>query len=160
MLRRLCLLSLSAVAFLVLVPGVQAQQATLTGTVTDRQTGEPLSAVQVFIAEPSIGALTQQNGRYLMAGVPAGTHSVTAQRIGYTSSTVEVTVTADETTLLDFQLAEEALGLDEIIVTGTPGGTQRRAIGNAVATLEAAQVTQEVAVLNMQDLLTARTPGV
>ena len=72
MLRRLCLLSLSAVALLVLVPGVQAQQATLTGTVTDRQTGEPLAAVQVFIDEPSIGALTQQNGRYLLAGVPAG----------------------------------------------------------------------------------------
>ena len=160
MLRRLCLIPLSAVACLLLVSDAHAQQATLTGTVTDRQTGEPLAAVQVFIAEPGIGALTQQNGRYLLAGVPAGTHSVAAQRIGYTSVTLEVTVTADETTLLDFQLTEEALGLDEIIVTGTPGGTQRRAIGNAVATLEAAQVTQEVAVLNMQDLLTARTPGV
>ncbi len=124
-----------------LAPGVHAQQATLTGSVTDRQSGTPLAAVQVFVAEPSIGALTQQNGRYLLAGVPAGTHSVTAQRIGYTSSTIEVTVAGDETTLLDFQLAEEALGLDEIIVTGTPGGTQRRAIGNAVATLEAADIT-------------------
>ena len=74
MLRRLCLIPLSAVACLLLVSDAHAQQATLTGTVTDRQTGEPLAAVQVFIAEPGIGALTQQNGRYLLAGVPAGTH--------------------------------------------------------------------------------------
>jgi TonB-linked SusC/RagA family outer membrane protein len=136
---------------------VAAQQ--ITGRVTG-QTGEPLAAVQVFIAGSGIGALSQQNGRYLLLNVPAGTHTLTAERIGYRSVTQQVTVTAGQTVVQDFRLTEEALGLDEIIVTGTPGGTQRRAIGNAVTAVSAAEVTQTVVVNNMQDLLGGRSPGV
>jgi TonB-linked SusC/RagA family outer membrane protein len=62
--------------------------------------------------------------------------------------------------VLDFRITEEALQLDEVIVTGTPGGTARRAIGNAVSTVSVAEVTQDVAVSNFQDLLAGRTPGV
>ena len=49
---------------LVIAPALGAQQ--ITGRVTNGQTGEPLAAVQVFIAGSGIGALTQQNGRYLL----------------------------------------------------------------------------------------------
>src|SRR5690606_19308766 len=128
------------VALLTSAPHLRAQQ--VTGRVTNQQTGEPLAAVQVFIAGSGIGALSQQNGRYLLLNVPAGTHILTAERIGFRSATQEVTVAAGATVVQDFALAEEALGLDEIIVTGTPGGTQRRAIGNAVASVSVSEVTQ------------------
>src|SRR5688572_8788373 len=135
--QRLCLIALLAVFF---APQLSAQQ--VTGRITNQQTGEPLAAVQVFIAGSGIGALSQQNGRYLLLNVPAGTHRITAERIGYRSATQEITVTAGQTAVQDFALAEQALGLDEIIVTGTPGGTQRRAIGNVVSSVSAAAVTQ------------------
>jgi TonB-linked SusC/RagA family outer membrane protein len=118
-----------------------------------------MAAVQVFIPGSGIGALSQQNGRYLLLNLPAGSHTISAQRIGYRAASQQVTVTAGQTVQLDFALTEEALGLDEIIVTGTPGGTQRRAIGNAVTAISAAEITQNVAVNTMQDLLGARTPG-
>ena len=54
---------------LLAVPQLGAQQ--ITGRVVDAQTGEPLPAVQVFIAGSGIGALSQQNGRYLLLNVPA-----------------------------------------------------------------------------------------
>ena len=57
-------------------------------------------------------------------------------------------------------MAEEALQLDEIIVTGTPGGTQRRAIGNVVTTIDVSDIVQDVAVSTFQDLLTARSTGI
>ena len=57
-------------ALLLAVPGIGAQQ--VTGRVTNQLTGEPLAAVQVFIAGSGLGALTQQNGRYLLLNVPAG----------------------------------------------------------------------------------------
>ena len=115
--------------------------------------------VQVFVAGSGIGSITQQNGRYLLVNVPVGIHSLTAERIGYRTVTSEVTVTAGGTTVQDFALSQEALGLDEIIVTGTPGGTQRRAIGNSVLSVQAADITASVAVNNIQDLMTGRTPG-
>ena len=145
-------------AFLLAAPSLGAQQ--ITGRVLDQQTGAPMAAVQVFVAGSGIGALSQQNGRYLLLNVPAGTYTLTAQRIGYRQATAEVTVAAGETVVRDFALSEEALGLDEIIVTGTPGGTQRRAIGNAVTSVSAAEVTQTVAVSSIQDLLGGRSPGV
>jgi TonB-linked SusC/RagA family outer membrane protein len=142
---------------LLAVPEVGAQQ--VTGRVTNQQTGEPLAAVQVFIEGSGIGALSQQNGRFLLLNVSVGTHTLTAERIGYRSVTATIMVAAGQTVVQDFQLAEEALGLDEIIVTGTPGGTQRRAIGNSVTSVSATEVTQRTAVTNVQDLLGARAPG-
>src|SRR5688500_7277161 len=153
---RSCLIS-SFAALSLLVPGLQAQQ--ITGRVLDQGSSQPMAAVQVVIVGSGIGALSQQNGRYLLLNVPAGTHTLTAERIGYRGVTQQVTVTAGQTVVQDFALAEEALGLDEIIVTGTPGGTQRRAIGNAVVSVQASDVTQTVAVSSMQDLLGGRTPG-
>jgi len=155
---RSCLFGAVVLAVLLIGPELGAQQ--VTGRVADQNTGQPLAAVQVFIAGSGIGALSQQNGRYLLLNVPAGATTLTAQRIGYRSVTVQVTVVAGETLVRDFALAEEALGLDEIIVTGTPGGTQRRAIGNSVASVAVSDIIQQVAVSSVQDLMGNRTPGV
>ena len=154
---RQCLYGFLAFVFLT-VPSLDAQQ--ITGRVIDQSTGQPLAAVQVFIAGTGLGALSQQNGRYLLLNVPVGTHTINAQRIGYGGQTAEVTVAAGETVVRDFRLAEQALGLDEIIVTGTPGGTQRRAIGNTVASVSAAELTRDVSFTNVQGVLQGRTPGV
>ena len=140
------------------VPQVSAQQ--LTGRVVNSATNEPLAAVQVFIAGSGIGALTQQNGRFLLLNVPAGTHTVTAERIGYQSVSQQVTLAAGQTAVQDFRLSEQALGLDEIIVTGTPGGTQRRAIGNSVVSVDAAEVAARSAIPSMNAMLQGRNPGV
>jgi len=147
------------VALMLTAQSLAAQQGTVTGRVTDRQSGQPLSSVQVFISSNSMGAITQQDGRFLLLNVPAGTYSVSAQLIGYVAVTQEVIVVGGATVVQDFGLTQSALGLDEIIVTGTPGGTQRRAVGNSVTSVDASNVTQNVAVTGMQDLLTGRSPG-
>ena len=108
-------------ALLLLTPNLGAQQTgTITGLVTQARSGLPLSAAQVFIADLDIGVLSQQNGRYLMLNVPTGTHVLSAVRIGSRALTQEVTVGPGQSVLLNFVLAEEALRLDEVIVTGTP----------------------------------------
>ena len=126
------------VAFLLVVPSVGAQQ--VTGRVLDQQTGQPLAAVQVFIPETGLGALTQQNGRYLLLNVPAGTYTLTAQRIGYREQTAEITVAAGATVVRDFAMSEEALNLDEIVVTGTAGGGRQREVGASVSRIGAEQL--------------------
>jgi TonB-linked SusC/RagA family outer membrane protein len=144
------------------LPGrhIQAQVVgTVAGQVRDSRTGEPMSAVQVFIAQLDLGVLTQQNGRYVLLNVPAGSHELTVQRIGYAAATRSVTVGDGEAVVENFDLVEEALQLDEVIVTGTPGGTQRRAIGNTVTTLDVSSVVQDAAVTNFQDLLSGRGVG-
>ena len=147
-------------AFLLVVPSIGAQQGgTVTGRVLDSQSGLPLAAVQVFISALDLGGLTQQNGRYLLQNVPAGTHTLTVARIGYRTTEAQVSVGGGQTVEQNFGMTEEALQLDEIIVTGTPGGTQRRAIGNSVVTVNASDIIAVAPVSNMQELLSGRTPG-
>ena len=144
---------------LLAVPGLAAQTGSVAGRVVDGSSGQPIPAAQVFIADLDIGVLSQQNGSYILLNVPAGPRSVTVQRIGYRQVSQNVTVAAGQTAVLDFRITEEALALDEIIITGTPGGTARRAIGNAVTSVDVAAATQDVAISGMQDLLAGRTPG-
>ena len=147
-------------AFLLVVPGLGAQQGgTVTGRVLDARGGQPIPAVEVFISNLELGGLTQQNGRYLLQNVPAGTHTVSVSRIGYRTTEVQVTVGGGQTVEQNFTMSEEALQLDEIIVTGTAGGTRRRAIGNVVTTIDVGAISDRVAVSSVQDVLQGRTPG-
>ena len=157
MIRRPRPMSWLVAALLLAAPQLGAQQ--VTGRVVDQSSGQPMSAVQISIPGTGIGSLSQASGRYLLLNVPVGTHTLTAQRIGFRTQTIQVSVTAGATVIQDFRLSEEALGLDEIIVTGTPGGTQRRAIGNSVLSVSATDISQNVAVSGIQDLLSGRTPG-
>lgn len=145
-------------AALALPGGVQAQTGTITGTVTDAASQRPMSSVQVHVVGTGLGTITRDNGRYIILNVPAGAHVVRAVSIGYGQTDLEVTVSADGTVQQDFTLRAQALGLDEIVVTGTAGAARRREVGNTVSQLNVAQDVVEPPT-NVDALLQARVPG-
>ena len=133
---------------------------TIVGRVTAIGGFVPIEAARVRLADGSLETVTNPSGQYVLANVPAGTHEVRVSMLGYRTATQQVTVRDGETTEANFELAEEALALDEIVVTGTAGGTRRRAIGNVVASLNADQTMAKSPVRNMDQLLAQRSPGV
>ncbi len=145
-------------ALLLLSPFSLAAQS-ITGTVRDQATGNPVNAAQVFVEGLDIGTLSQSDGQYLIINVPAGTHTLTVQSIGYRSESVEVTVAADGSVIQSFFLASQALQLDELVVTGTAAASRVREIGNSVAVLDAA-VAEVQPIQNVSDLLRGRLAGV
>jgi TonB-linked SusC/RagA family outer membrane protein len=161
MVRRAIRAALSAVAITVL--GAQAGFAQDSGTVravvTDAVTMRPLSGAQVQIEGTGLGGLANANGQVLIVNVPAGTYTARAIVIGYGTTEQEITVAAGQVTSVDFQLRQQALELDALVVTGTAGATQKRALGNAVSSFSVEEVTQAVPVVDAQQLLQARTPG-
>ena len=140
-------------------PVAGQQLGTITGSVENSQTGLPVSSVQISIADLDIGVLSTANGTYQLTGVPAGTHTLIGQRLGFESMTLQVMVGAGATVVLDLDLIEAALALDELIVTGTAGGTQRRAVGNVVGSLELSDIQQLAPVVSLDQALTTRVPG-
>src|SRR5690242_17972326 len=139
---------------LLVIPGsVAAQTGTITGVVTSAQNGQPLPAAQVYIQTLDLGVLTQANGRYILQNVPAGVHTLTAERIGHRVTTASVTVAAGGTVSQNFQMNEEALQLDEVVVTGTAGGSQRRAVGNLVAAVNVGDVAAAAPIATVEDAL-------
>lgn len=136
-----------------------AQQGTITGRITDQETGQPLASAQVVVVGTNIGAVTNVEGAYTLRGVPAGTVSVRALSIGYSEQTQQVTVQDGGTATADFALRATAISMDPMVVTAT--GRQRRVeVGNSIANVDASRVTTQRAVSNFADLMTARAPGV
>lgn len=138
-----------------------AAQATGTvrGRVIDAATQRPLSGAQIAVVGTGRRAVTNAAGEYTLANVAAGTLNLRAELIGYGSSTRSATVAAGETATVNFNLATSSISLDAIVVTGTPGATEKRSLGNAVAQIDAAQITEQVPVATVSQLLQSRTPG-
>jgi TonB-linked SusC/RagA family outer membrane protein len=156
--RRALSAALAALLLATAVPA-SAQQGTVSGLITDRA-GTPLSGVQVMLVGTQRGVLSGADGRYVMPAVPAGERQIRASSLGFRAETRTVQVVAGQTVVLDFQLVTSAVALDEVVVTGTAGGTERRAIGNVVSSIRAADVVEIAPVRDIQSLLNARAPGV
>lgn len=87
----------------------------IVGRVVDVNSAHPLSGVQVLLLGSQQGTLTDLNGRYLILNVPAGSHDLVAEMIGYARKTVtNVVVDAGATVALDVALETEAIELDGI----------------------------------------------
>src|SRR6478672_12399450 len=87
----------------------QQQQGIISGTVTDRLTNAPIPSVRVGVPNTNRSALTNQQGHYILQGVPVGTYSVQASIIGYGSATNTASVTAGQTETVDFVLRAAAV---------------------------------------------------
>ncbi len=159
--RRTLLTALAVAAVWGLPPEPLSAQAvgTIVGRVTNAQSGAPLSGAQISVGSAGMGGLSNAEGRFLFANVPAGQVTVRVQLIGYSTGQTVANIVAGESTVVDFRLTESALDLDGIVVTGTAGGTQRRAIGNVVSTVDAEEVVRQAPVSNVDQLLAQRSPG-
>jgi len=150
-------------ALLALGVPLAAQQTAggaIVGRVTDRVNGQPVSDVRVQIVGTQRGGLTRTNGTYRIAGVPNGTYTVRASRIGFAASTVAATVSANGEATANFVLSVAENVLDKVTVSGATGGTARaREIGASISRIDS--TTYNVAaVTNLSQILAARTPGV
>ncbi|MQA89497.1 MAG: SusC/RagA family TonB-linked outer membrane protein [Gemmatimonas sp.] len=112
-----------------------AQTGTVAGQVIEATTQQPLAGAQVQAVGSSIGALTRDDGRFTLSNVPAGSVTVQAQLIGYTSAESTVTLGAGETVTVNFQLEEAAVALDEVVVTALAIEREAYTLGYATQTV-------------------------
>lgn len=141
------------------VTAAAQQTGRIQGTVVAEGTNQPLVGAQVLIEGTSMGIVTNDQGQYQLVNVPAGRYTVRATTIGHSPSTQSVEVTADATATADFSLAETAVPLEEIVVTGTAAQTRRKEVGNSIAAISARDI-ENVPVVNASEVLAGRAPGV
>lgn len=72
-----------------------AQQAIITGKVTDAESGEPLRGATVQVIETKKGGYTDTKGEYRIKKVAAGTYTLKFSFVGYDAKTVANVVVAD-----------------------------------------------------------------
>ncbi len=103
--------------------------------------GQPLPRARVIVYEAGSG-LTDDNGKFLLSGLPAGTQWVSVQAIGRERFEQAVVLRAADTTTLDAALGPLPVTLDPIRVLGTRGARlmagfeQRRRAGSGYVRTE------------------------
>ncbi|MQA89616.1 MAG: TonB-dependent receptor [Gemmatimonas sp.] len=98
-----------------------AQEGTgrIQGQVIGEETGQPLQGVRVYVDGTTRGDLTDPQGRFVVAGVPAGQRVVVFEFIGRGSVRQAVEVGPGEQVDLDVRLGIEALPIDDVVVSAT-----------------------------------------
>lgn len=122
-----------------LVPLVAFGQLTIEGTVKDNR-GEPLVGANVIVQGTRFGAASNAEGRFtiLVVEIPDPV-VVEARYLGYRTARETVTQRSGIVEV-HFQLAVDALQMDEVVVTGSSVATEKRQLGNAISTIDARQL--------------------
>jgi TonB-linked SusC/RagA family outer membrane protein len=141
----------------------QGTGATMRGQVTDSVARRPLADAEVYVVTDAgtiaRSARTNAAGQYTMVGIPAGTHTARVRLVGHAPRAQRITVSDGQTSVVDFVLGERLTQLNEVVVTGTGGATQRRSVGNVIETIKAEDVLAVAPARSVEQLVGARTPG-
>jgi outer membrane receptor protein involved in Fe transport len=92
----------------------------IAGKVVEAKSKEPLIGVNVLLVGKQMGASVDIDGNYFIINVPPGTYTVQATGVGYTPSTVDnITVSADQTTKVNFEMSEQTIEVGAVVVVAT-----------------------------------------
>jgi TonB-linked SusC/RagA family outer membrane protein len=141
------------------LPAAAQQRGTIRGVVTDATTLSPIVGAHLAVVGTRVATLTDREGSYTLANVPIGGVQVRARMLGYTSVLLAVTVGVDEPAVVDLTLSPSVILLDEIVVTGAGGETQRKQLGNTIAKIDAKTI-ENAPVQTFSEAIAAREPGV
>ncbi|WP_185958214.1 SusC/RagA family TonB-linked outer membrane protein [Fodinibius sediminis] len=130
-----------------------SREHTVSGVVTDSQTGEVLPGVNISVQGTSAGTSTGADGKYSIT-VPSKTDTLLFSFVGFQTQTVPI----NERTSINVELVTEAIVGEDIVVVGY-GQQEQQDITGSVSSVSSAQIA-EVPVSNAASALQGRAAGV
>jgi TonB-dependent starch-binding outer membrane protein SusC len=152
--------SVPLVLAVMLLPGTARSQerSSVTGQVIAQTTNEALHGVRVAIPALNMSTVTDERGRFQLAGVPLGSHTLRLRLIGYRQVARDVSVGADGANVT-IEMVADPLRLDELVVVGY--GAQRRGdVGGAISSLKPAEIVPEASNTSLNQRLQGHAAGV
>lgn len=120
--------------------------------------GKHLSFVNISLKGTTIGTMTDETGHYRLVNLPEGNYIIVAQSIGYKPVEKKIDLLAGKTLEVNFELKDDALGLEEVVVTGDRAGKSRKESSVIVNTLSPL-ILKSINAVSLSDGLNF-TPGV
>jgi len=127
-------------------------QETVTGTVVDAETGEPLIGVTVIVRGTSIGTTTDRDGMFSL-DLPDDAEALIFSYIGYARQEVPI----DDQTQFDIELSSDVAGLDDLVVVGY-GVERRDDLTGTISEVSSQEITR-MSVSSTSEVLQGRVPG-
>jgi len=130
---------------------IQAQQLTVTGSVTDATDGMSLPGVTVAVKGTTTGTITTPDGVYTL-NVESG-QTLVYSFIGYKSQEVVA-----NTSTINIALEEDVIGMEEVVVIGY-GTSKKKDLTGSIQTVSADDFNQG-AIASPQQLINGKVAGV
>ncbi len=132
----------------------RALAQTISGRVTDSESGEGLPGVNILVKETTTGTVSDVNGNYkLTIGDDATT--LVYSSIGYATQEIEISGRA----IINLELMPDVRGLEEVVVIGYGVQKKESVVGSIVQTTGEV-LQQSGGVSSVGQALTGRVPGV
>ena len=110
---------LAGTCLAVALPGSAEAQGTLTGTITEAESGTPVVGAEITLIDMNMGANSLDGGLFEIVDIPAGTHDVEVQLLGYQAERRQVTIVDGDATQLDIALMVSVVELEGLVAVGT-----------------------------------------
>lgn len=104
----------------------QKTDATIIGHVVDTYSKEHLPFITVAIEGTTISTMTDETGHYFLKDLPIGEFTIIASSMGYTTSKKKVNVSKNKNIEVNFEIEEQALEIDQVVVSSTKNETNKR----------------------------------
>jgi iron complex outermembrane receptor protein len=146
--------------FTLLVTGIFAnntgyQQTNLSGKITDTN-GKSLTGVTVFFPELKTGAVSDNNGFYLLDNLPKRNMLVQITALGYKMIAENIDLKTIEKK--DFVLSESVVEINEVVVSGQSGASQLIKMPTSMSIITQQELQQQSAT-NLIDAISSQ-PGI
>ena len=141
------LLSLFWVHFATFLRAQTPITQTIRGTVSDKDSKQPLTGATVMILEslPVLGANTDEKGEFRLEQVPIGRQTLKVSYYGYQDAILnELLIGAGKEVILNIELTEAIQSTDAVVITGNSSVEKSKPL-NELATVSARSFTIEEA---------------
>ncbi len=133
----LCLLGM-----LLLAVSMEAQNRTrptdahLFGHVVDHKTQDHVAYATIVLAGTTIGTTTDATGHFFIKNVPFGDYTVEVRALGYRTQRQEVCMHQSGSIEVNFEVIEEAVSMDQVVVSASRSETLKREAPSLVSVLD------------------------
>lgn len=114
---------------LLIISAINAQKPTdshIMGHVVDAATGQHLPYIAIQLEGTMIGTVTDASGHYYLKNLPLGDYKIKAYLLGYKPQVIDVTIEAKKTLEINFLLEEDAVLLNNVVVSANKNETNRQ----------------------------------
>ena len=126
--------------------------ANVYGHVIQLKTGEHLPYVTVTVRGTLLSTTTDATGHYYLKNLPIGKYVIEVKAMGYRTATREVETKPQVSQEVNFTLTEDAIALDEVVLTANRSQTLRREAPALVNVLDSKLFDQTNAMCMAQGL--------
>lgn len=139
-----------------LLPASAEERNSISGSIRDAATQNPLAGATVFFPDLHVGATADDSGRYEIRNLPKGKFVLEVRYLGYATITENVLVNG--AVHRDFLMSASLIEKNEVVITGVNIATELRKIPSPISIVRKDYLNQNVST-NIVDAI-SKLPGI